>query len=96
MFWDCFPNGPCEEYENNPIFKMFMTWLLLPDGQSILFRDPHSGDFSERYRGFHLYKAIAKYCRDTAVPRKQIDKFGSVYLYTEKVPQGESVLFIEP
>lgn len=96
MFWDCFPNGPCEEYENNPIFKMFMTWLILPDGQSILFRDPHAGDFSERYRGFHLYKAIAKYCRDTAVPRKQIDKFGSVYLYTEKVPQGESVLFIEP
>jgi hypothetical protein len=94
MFWDCFPNGPDEQYMSNPIFKMFMTWLTLPDGKSILFRDQEKGDFSERYRGFNLYKAIARYCRDTAVPRKQIEKFGSPY-FIDKVPRGESCLVIE-
>jgi len=94
MFWDCFPSGPDEQYASNPIFKMFMSWLTLPDGKSILFRDPANGDFSERYRGFHLYKAIARYCRDTAVPRKQIERFGSAYLI-DKVPRGESFLVIE-
>jgi len=94
MFWDCFPSGPEEKYASNPIFKMFMSWLTLPDGKSVLFRDPANGDFSERYRGFHLYKAIARYCRDTAVPRKQIERFGSAYLI-DKVPRGESFLVIE-
>lgn len=94
MFWDCFPLGPDNEYSSNPIFKMFMAWLTLPDGKSILFRDPGNGDFSERYRGFNLYKAIARYCRDTAVPRKQIEKFGSPYII-DKVPRGESCLVIE-
>jgi hypothetical protein len=94
LFWDCFPDGADDKYVSNPLFKMFMTWLTLPDGKSILFRDPENGDFSERYRGFHLYKAIARYCRDTAVPRKQIEKFGSVYI-TDKVPRGETCLVIE-
>ena len=94
MFWDCFPSGPDDQYASNPIFKMFMSWLTLPDGKSVLFRDPANGDFSERYRGFHLYKAIARYCRDTAVPRKQIERFGSAYLI-DKVPRGESFLVIE-
>ena len=96
IFWDCFPDGPSKELNGNPLYEILIRWLTLPDGTSILFRNPNDEDYSERYRGFHLYKAIAKYCRDTAVPRKQIDKFGSVYLYTEKVPQGENVLFIEP
>ncbi len=94
LFWDCFPKGPEDMYASNPLFKMFMTWLTLPDGKSILFRDPENGDFSERYRGFNLYKAIARYCRDTAVPRRQIEKFGSPYII-EKVPKGESFLVIE-
>ena len=94
MFWDCFPRGPDESYFHNPLYKMFMSWLTLPDGKSILFRNPAEGDFSERYRGFHLYKAIARYCRDTAVPRKQIEKFGSVYSI-DKVPRGEACLVIE-
>ena len=97
MFWDCFPNGPSDEaYSSNPLFKMFMTWLTLPDGKSILFRDLENGDSTERYRGFQLYKAIARYCRDTAVPRKQIEKFGTPYLFEGKPPAGESSLFIEP
>ena len=94
MFWDCFPNGPSDEYKGNPIYTMFMSWLTLPDGKSILFRDVEGGDDSERYRGFNLYKAIARYCRDTAVPRKQIDKFGTPYL-VDKVPRGEPFLVIE-
>jgi hypothetical protein len=96
MFWDCFPSGPDDSYSYNPIFRMFMSWLTLPDGKSILFRDAENGDFSERYRGFQLYKAIARYCRDTAVPRKQIEKFGTPYLFEGKPPTGESILFIEP
>lgn len=95
MFWDCFPKGPCEEYESNPIYRMFMQWTTLPDGKSVLFRNVAEGDMSDRYHGFHLYKAIARYCRDTAVPRKQIEKFGGAYIFTDKAPQGE-VLLIEP
>ena len=94
LFWDCFPKGPDDAYASNPLYKMFMSWLTLPDGKSVLFRDPENGDFSERYRGFNLYKAIARYCRDTAVPRKQVEKFGSPYV-VDKVPKGESFLVIE-
>ena len=96
MFWDCFPNGPSEEYTTNPLYTMFMQWLTLPDGRSILFKDLSTGDLSERYRGFQLYKAISRYCRDTAVPRKQVEKFGTPYLFEGKPPSGESSLFIEP
>lgn len=95
LFWDCFPSGPCIEYTGNPLYTMFMAWLTLPDGKSILFRDPANGDYTERYRGFHLYKAIARYSRDTAVPRKQVEKFGSTYII-DKIPRGESCLIIEP
>jgi len=96
MFWDCFPNGVSDDYTGNPLYTMFIQWLTLPDGRSILFKDVAGGDLSERYRGFQLYKAIARYCRDTAVPRKQIEKFGTPYLFEGKPPAGESSLFIEP
>ena len=98
MFFDCFPHGPSDsEYRDNPLYTMLMSWLTLPDGRSILFKDAAGGDVSERYRGFQLYKAIARYCRDTAVPRKQIEKFGTPYLFEGKPPAGESTtLFIEP
>jgi hypothetical protein len=96
MFFDCFPHGPSEEYKGNPLYTMLMSWLTLPDGRSILFKNAAEGDISERYRGFQLYKAIARYCRDTAVPRKQIEKFGTPYLFEGKPPAGESTLFIEP
>jgi hypothetical protein len=96
MFFDCFPYGPSEEYNGNPLYTMLMSWLTLPDGRSILFKNAAEGDLSERYRGFQLYKAIARYCRDTAVPRKQIEKFGTPYLFEGKPPAGESTLFIDP
>ena len=95
VFWDCFPHGVSDEYAANPLYKMFMQWLTLPDGTSVLFRNAREGDKHERYGGFQLYKAIARWSRD-AVPRKQIDAFGGPYVYEGKVPAGEDCLFIEP
>ena len=71
MFWDLFPEGPeCKEYESNPIFNTIIRWMTLDDGTSILFgkKEPEH----ERYHGFHLYKAIARFCKDTAIPRKEL------------------------
>ena len=95
IFWDCFPRGVSEEYSANPIYKMFIQWLTLPDGTSLLFRNAHEGDKHERYGGFQLYKAIARWARD-AVPRKQIEAFGGPFVFEGKVPASETCLFIEP
>jgi hypothetical protein len=95
VFWDCFPHGVSDEYSSNPIYKMFIQWLTLPDGTSLLFRNAHDGDKHERYGGFQLYKAIARWARD-AVPRKQIDAFGGPFVFEGKVPASETCLFIEP
>jgi hypothetical protein len=71
LFWDLFPNGPkYDEYQNNEVFRMFMRWMTLEDGTHILFHKTQPK--MDRYPGFHLYKAIARYCKDTAVPRKEI------------------------
>jgi len=96
VFWDCFPKGPLEkEYENDPLFKVLMLWTTIPDGTSILFRDLKEGDTHERYRGFHLYKAIARYCKNTAIPRLQIESIATPFLYSDRIPTGESCLIIE-
>lgn len=96
LFWDCFPKGPlCEEYTSDPLFSILMSWTTLPDKTSILFRNLEEKDTHERYRGFHLYKAIARYCKKTAVPQQQIEKLAVPYLFTEKLPHGESCLIIE-
>ena len=94
VFWDCFPHGVSDEYSANPLYKMFMQWLTLPDGTSVLFRNAREGDKHERYGGFQLYKAIARWSRD-AVPRKQVEVFGGPYVYEGKVPAGEDCLFVE-
>lgn len=97
LFWDCFPNGPlCEEYADDPLFKILMQWMTLPDGTSILFRNLPERDAHARYHGFHLYKAIARYCKGTAVPKTQIEKLGGPYVYSDRIPQGESCLVVEP
>lgn len=97
LFWDCFPNGPlCEEYQTDPLFVILMAWTTLPDKTSILFRNLEEKDTHERYRGFHLYKAIARYCKKTAVPQQQIEKLAVPYLFTDKLPSGELCLLIEP
>jgi hypothetical protein len=96
MFWDCFPDGPLhEEYKADPLFTMLMNWMTLPDGSSILFRNLSKNDVHDRYRGFHLYKAIARYCKGTAVPRQQVDKLAGEYVWAGKIPSGESCLCVE-
>lgn len=97
MFWDCFPKGPLnEEYHSDPLFKILMAWTTLPDGSSILFRNLDDKDTHERYRGFHLYKAISRYCKGTAVPKQQIEKLAVPYVFLERIPSGEQCLLIEP
>jgi hypothetical protein len=90
LFWDCYPKGPMhEEYKEDKTYQLLMQWLTLPDGSSILFKDPETSAH-DRYHGFHLYKAIARYCKDTAVPRKVIQESYSKY----KVDKAESACLV--
>jgi hypothetical protein len=83
MFWDLFPEGPeHDEYKANPIFTTLIRWMTLEDGTSVFFGK--SAPSHERYHGFDLYKAITRYCKDTAIPRKEIQKL--VGLYGVNVP----------
>jgi hypothetical protein len=78
LFWDLFPEGPeHKEYLTNPIFNTLIRWLTQEDGTSILFGKENATH--ERYHGFHLYKAIARYSKDSAVPRKEIMKLIDVF-----------------
>ena len=91
LFWDLFPNGPkYDEYLQNPLYKLFMRWLTLPDGNSILFFK--NNPKVDRYMGFNLYKAIARYCKDTAVPRKEIEQFKQ---FIGVLPSGTVPLLID-
>jgi len=94
IFLNCFPGGKEGITDSTPLYKLFKRWLTLPDGSSILFRPD---GIHERFRGFQLYKAIARYARDS-VPRKQIEQnhIADEYLFTEKLPMGETCLLIEP
>jgi hypothetical protein len=47
----------------------------------------------DRYHGFHLYKAIVRFCKD-AIPRKEIASLKSIY-GIESVPAGEPVLLVD-
>ena len=46
----------------------------------------------DRYYGFDLYKAIARYAKDTAVPRKEISEFKQ---FIGTIPFGETFLNID-
>lgn len=88
MFWDLFPEGPDhEEYRMNTVFNFFVRWLKQDDGASLMFgkKDPHH----DRYHGFHLYKAIARYSRECAVPRKEIDYLKPIYGIDSPVGLGD-------
>ena len=90
MFWDMFPEGP-DTQSTHPLLSVFLQWMTQADGTSVLFRGKQR-DNHDRYHGFHLYKAIARYCKD-AVPRKEI---GKLVLYkTPSAPLGTPCLFIE-
>lgn len=89
MFWDLFQEGPeHEEYKTNTLFQWFMRWMTTEDGKSVLFRDDKSRH--DRYHAFHLYKAIARFCK-SAVPTKELES--SCYV-VKSVPIGESVCVI--
>lgn len=91
LFWDLFPNGPkFDDYLENPVFKLFMKWMTLEDGSSILFHKQNPK--IDRYPGFHLYKAIARYSKE-AIPRKEITQLSQ--FTTDKVPLGEIPLMID-
>jgi hypothetical protein len=51
--------------------------MTLDDGTSIMFGKKDAEH--ERYHGFELYKAITRYCKDTAVPRKEVQKLSALY-----------------
>ena len=85
LFWDLFPNGP-DSNCNDPVYLALMKWLKIDD-KNILFSTGNPKH--ERYHGFQLYKAIARFSKD-AVPRKEID-----LLPTTSIPLNEKYLLIE-
>jgi len=88
LFWDLFPEGPeHEEYHTNPIFQWFMKWISTEDGKSVLFRDDKSRH--DRYHAFHLYKAIARFCKN-GIPAKYLEDSQ----YKVKSAIGESAIII--
>ena len=91
IFWEMFPEGPKHEY-THPLFSVFKGWMSQSDGSSVLFRT-QKPDRHDRYHGFDLYKSIARYCKDSAVPRREIGKLASFQL--SSVPVGHGFLYIE-
>lgn len=90
LFWDLFPQGPeFDDYKEQPVFKLFIKWMKLEDDSSVLFfkKNPKH----DRYVGFSLYKAIARYSKD-AIPRKEISELKC--FIADPVP-GESCLVID-
>jgi len=88
LYWDIFP----EPQPENLLYKLFTKWLTLEDNTSVLFGKKNTRH--DRYHGFHLYKAIARFCKDNAVPRKEIISLKSVY-GVESVTDGSTVLLID-
>jgi hypothetical protein len=90
LFWDLFPQGPeFDDYKEQPLFKLFIKWMTLEDEKSVLFfkKNPKV----DRYVGFSLYKAIARFSKD-AIPRKEISELKC--FIADPVP-GESFLVID-
>jgi hypothetical protein len=86
VFWDMFPKGPDGETNNVFLRDLLLSWTTLPDGSSVTFR--RKRDNHDRYHGFGLYKAIARYCKDTAVPRKELSKFKQFAV--TRIPTGQT------
>jgi hypothetical protein len=85
LYWDLFP----EVDPNSRLCGMMRRWMSTETG-SIMFgkKDPHH----DRYHGFELYKAIVRFCKDSAVPRKEIGLLKDLYGVESG---GENVLLIE-
>lgn len=92
VFWDLFPEGPTHDYATHPLFAVFKQWMTQTDGSSVLYR-ARNPDRHDRYHGFDLYKAIARYCKDSATPRRELAKLA--VFRVPSVPLGASCLAIE-
>lgn len=91
LFWDLFPEGPeCLDYRDNTVFNFFTKWMKMEDGSSVMFGKKDSRH--DRYHGFHLYKAIGRFCKD-AVPRTEIESLKMFRV--DSVPAGTSVCCID-
>ena len=89
LFWDMYPEGPDHaEYQNYPVFRLFIKWMALDDGSVLFFKKNPKVD---RYVGFSLYKAIAKYSKN-AVPQKEIS---ALDCFLGECPVEETPLIIE-
>jgi hypothetical protein len=92
LFWDLFPMGPkYDSYQDQKLFKMFMRWLTLPDNTNVLFHKQNPK--LDRYYGFDLYKAIARFSKDTAIPKKEIPMFTEFIVLD--IPSNEHILIID-
>jgi hypothetical protein len=80
-----------DEYQEQKLFKMFMRWLTLPDNTNVLFHKQNPK--LDRYFGFDLYKAIARFSKDTAIPKKEIPMFTEFIILD--IPLNESILIID-
>lgn len=90
VYWDLFPGGP-DAATGHPLQNVFMQWMTQQDGSSVFFRKQR--DRHDRYHGFDLYKAIARYCKDSATPRRELAKLA--VFATPSVPLGTPALYIE-
>jgi hypothetical protein len=90
MYWEMFPEGP-DVVTGHPLQMVFAQWMTHQDGSSVFFRTER--DRHDRYHGFDLYKAIARYCKDSATPRRELAKLG--VFATPSVPLGTPALYIE-
>lgn len=84
LYWDLFP-----EQDDSLLCGMFRRWMAIEDG-SVLFGK--KDERHDRYHGFDLYKAIVRFCKDTAVPRKEIALLKETYGIESG---GENVLLID-
>ena len=73
LYWDLFS----EDQPENMLYKLFKKWLTLDDDTSILFGKEDLQH--DRYHGFNLYKAITRFCKDNAVPRREISSLKELY-----------------
>ncbi len=89
VFWDMFPKGPKHEY-THPLFGLFLQWMKQTDGSSVMFRKKM--DNHDRYHGFDLYKAIVRYCGDSAVPKKEIGRMAQYRVLPSAVQLGDALI----
>ena len=95
LFWDMFPQGPVVAPTGpnaHPLFEIFKQWMTQSDGTSVMFRKKM--DDHDRYHDFDLYKAISRYCRESAIPSKEIKRL-TAYRATPSAAQLCDALVID-